>query len=391
MNTPPPRNRIPAAGKTRDAQFQSLETTRIVGIHVFKLDLPLRRDFSISGSKPGHANNVLINIRTSDGLDGWGEASPVSRVTNETQRTCITYARQLKAALTGRDACDISGCVSVMDRTIRGNPTIKSAFDIALHDLAARRAGVPLWKFLGGRTARTLPTDATIFLRPLDGVAARARELLDAGFRSIKVKFGHETRDDVDRMMLVRKICGPSIELRADANEAWDLSRARSLLPRLASLGYVFCEQPLPARNRSGLRKLARNSSIPVMADESLFSPRDAARLTAEKTFGIFNIKLSKSGGLHRACEIADIASNTGITCMVGCMNESRLGLSASAHFAAAHRIVKYYDLDSFLMQTSDWTDGGITIARGVAKLPAGPGLGARPDPGWLRKQKPAA
>lgn len=384
------RRPLPAAGKDRHAKFQSLESTGIARIEIYKFDLPLRGDFSISGSGAGFANNVLVSIRTNDGLIGWGEASPVSRVTGETQKTCIAAARKLRSALHGRDSHDINRCVRALDRTLPGNTTIKSAFDIALHDLAAQRVGLPLWITLGHRrTPPVLHTDATLFIRPLDQIAARTRVLLAEGFRILKIKLGDSSRDDIARVCVVREIAGPRVELRADANECWSPAYAQRILPALNELGVIFCEQPLGASARSTQATLARSSPVPLLADESLFTPRDAQRIIREKSFHGFNIKLSKSGGLFHAREIARLAALAKLPCMIGCMNESRLGLSASAHLAAATPAIRHYDLDSFLMQSADFIEGGVTISRGRIVLPSGPGLGARPTAAWLKKNRP--
>lgn len=375
--------------RRRTARTERPGPTAISAIRIYALDIPLREDFAISGSRAGTANNVLVGITTRDGRTGWGEASPVRRVTGETQATCLAAAAEIKRSLCGRDAREPARCVAVMEGAVAGQPTIRSAFDIALFDLAAQRAGLPLWKFLGGRRKGPLPTDATIFLRPVRSVAERARELVAAGFGRIKIKLGDPARDDVLRVKLVRQAVGPGIELRVDANQGWDRAYALKTLRAIAAYDVVFCEQPLPAADPEGLREVARLSPIPVMADESLFTPRDAAWLAAGPLVPLFNIKLSKSGGLLGARAIAAVAHGAGIACMTGCMNESRLGLTAAAHFAAAMEAVKFYDLDSHLMHAADWMAGGLKITGGRVILPAASGLGARPRAAWLGKQKP--
>lgn len=369
--------------------FQPLEKNAIAAIRVYRFDIPLCEDFAISGSRAGTANNVLIAIETNDGRTGWGEASPVQRVTGESQTTCLAAAKKIKRALIGRDAGRISSCIAAMNRAIAGNPTIKSAYDIALHDLVAQRAGLPLCEFLGG-PAKKMPTDATIFLRPLHSVAERALELVGQGFKTLKVKLGGPSRDDVDRVRLVREAVGRRIGLRVDANQGWDRDYALKTLRAIAGFRIEFCEQPLRASDRAGLRWLGRRSPIPLMADESLFSPRNARSLATKPWAKFFNIKLSKSGGLHNAVAIARIAREERIPCMTGCMNESRLGLTAAAHFAAAMDPVRVYDLDSHLMHAADWIDGGLNIARGIVTLPRNNvGLGAKPTGVWLAKNKP--
>lgn len=331
------RGRIPIVGTSRR------NSALIRGIRIFRFDIPLRENFAISGASVGRAGNLLIAIDTQDGLIGWGEASPVQRVTGENAETCIAAAHLLRDRLVGRDARRIGTCVAAMERLAPDAPTLRSAFDMALFDLAAQRDGVPLYRWLGGsERPKPLPTDATIFLRSVETVADRARELLEAGFTMLKIKLGDAARDDLERVRRVREAVGPDVILRVDANQGWTVAYATKTLRALAKFNIQFCEQPLPAADRTGLRKLAAVSPIPLMADEALFSPANARQLVADGDYPLFNIKLSKSGGLHRACEIARIASKARIPCMTGCMNESRLGLTAAAHFAAAMRGVAW-------------------------------------------------
>ena len=351
---------------------------RIAAVRLHTLDIPLREDFAISGSRAGEANNLLVEIRTADGLTGWGEASPLQRVSGENQAACIAASRRLIPLLEGRTLEHLPATIEHLVRCSPDTPTAVSAFDIALFDLAAQRAGLPLCEFLGGR-AVPMPTDATIFLRPVDRVAERALELVAEGFQTLKIKLGDPARDDVERVRRVREAVGDGIDLRADANQGWDRDYALAVLEAIAPFRVQFCEQPLPAERLDDIRWLAQRSPVPLMADESLFSPEDAARLAADAVYPLFNIKLSKSAGLLRARAIAAVAHGAGIGCQVGCMNESRLGLTAAAHLAAAAPAVNYFDLDSHLMQTVDWIEGGLRIERGVVHLPTTPGLGARP------------
>lgn len=375
--------------RTRNShRWKSRAPTTVVAVRIYRFSIPLRERFAISGASVGRAGNVLVAIDTADGRTGWGEASPVQRVTGENEATCLAAAPRLREVVLGRDAARIGAGVAAMERAVPNQPTIRSAFDLALFDLAAQRAGLPLFRYLGGpRKARPLPTDATIFLRPLDTVADRARELLGDGFTMLKLKLGDAARDDVERVRRVREAAGPEVVLRVDANQGWARGYAIKTLRAIARFGLQFCEQPLPASDREGLHVLGARSPVPLMADEALFTPADAEQLVAAGDYPLFNIKLSKSAGLHRARAIARIARRAGIPCMTGCMNESRLGLTAAAHFAAAMPGVVFYDLDSHLMQTRDWVEGGLRIRKGHVFVPEEPGLGARPKPSWLARQ----
>lgn len=365
----------------------SLRAADRVRIDLYRFDIPLRSGFSISGSPDGSAGNLLVAIH--DGpLTGWGEASPVRRVTGESQDVCLAAARDIRKRLAGIAPADLSAALDAVKAAAPDRPTARSAFEMALYDLAAQRAGLPLHRFLGG-AAKPLPTNATIFLQPPGTLAARAEELVGRGFSLLKVKLGAPERDDLARIREVREAVGDRVGLRVDANQGWDRDYAPRILDALAELGVEFCEQPLPKEDMAGLAELSRRSPVPLMADESLFTPEDARRLAEGRVFPLFNIKLSKSGGFSGASGIAELARAAGIPCMTGCMNESRLGLTATAHFAAAESAVRIYDLDSILMQTEDFIEGGLRIERGTVHLPDTPGLGARPAEHVLRRLVP--
>jgi L-alanine-DL-glutamate epimerase-like enolase superfamily enzyme len=133
------------------------------------------------------------------------------------------------------------------------------------------------------------------------------------------------------------------------------------------------------------MRYVHQHAAIPVMADESVFSPADAVEIVQQDAAAYFNIKLSKSGGIHYAEQIAHVAKAAFRPCMVGCMSESRLGITAAAHFACAHPVIRFFDLDSCLEHTENHILGGIEYKGGSIVLPDAPGIGARPDPDYVR------
>ena len=353
-------------------------------LRLYPFDVPLKEVFAIASMSLATAPNLLVELRTRQGLTGWGEASPFRAIVGETQLINLAAARELKPLLLGRNALAIQPLMAELDAYLPHNATLKSALDMALHDLAAQACGLPLYEYLGGQV-RELETDLTIGLCEPARAAEKALLYLDMGFRMIKVKLGLDDAADLERLTLIRRAVGPATLLRIDANAGWDRSRARRNLDAYAELDIQFCEQPCKAGDLQGLAAVSRHCAIPVMADESVFSPAQALELIRQDAAAYFNLKLCKAGGLHNARELAAVAAAGHRPCMLGCMSESRLGITAAAHFACAHGIVQFLDLDSCLEHAEDRIVGGVRFQGGRMTLPDAPGIGARPDPDFLR------
>ena len=227
-------------------------------------------------------------------------------------------------------------------------------------------------------------TDLTIPIGDPARAGERARQVLDLGFRMIKTKVGVSPAEDRRRLEGIRKEIGPDPVIRIDANGGWRRVTAVRTLRELEGLGIEFCEQPVAGRDLEGLRLVGERQSIPIMADESIFSPADALELVRSRTVPYFNIKLSKSAGIRDGLAIARIAEAAGIECMVGCMLETRLGLTAAAHLALAAENVVFLDLDAHYEHAEDPILGGMRVEKGMIEVPDEPGLGCRPDPARL-------
>ncbi|MCW5941999.1 MAG: dipeptide epimerase [Fimbriimonadaceae bacterium] len=358
---------------------------RITDVAVYKWDIPLSEPFRIATMVTDVAPNILVRVTTDEGLVGWGEGSPLHSIVGETQGICLAAAKDLRAFVLGRDPLEIAALSAEMARFLPHNTTTACAFDMAFHDVAAKRAGLPLWRNLGG-TRRPLPIDVTISIVSAKEARRAATEIFDAGYDIIKMKLGGEPADDLERVEAVREEVGPGATIRVDANQGWDRIAAVEALQALEEFDVEFCEQPLRAHDLAGLQWVAKQTTIPIMADESLFGPESALELVLHDVVPMFNIKLSKSRGIHYGRQIAAIAEAGGIRCMVGAMVESKLGLTAIAHFATTSPAMRYFDLDTTYGQKEDPVLGGVTVAEGCVHLPDGLGIGAEPDPGWLSR-----
>jgi L-alanine-DL-glutamate epimerase-like enolase superfamily enzyme len=362
-----------------------MEKLPITAVEIFKLALPME-PFVIATEVSTVAQNTFIRIHTENGPTGMGECSAFPMLTGETQSTCFEIAKDLARLIRGKNALDISGLMQMMDAYVAGNRTIKSAFDIALHDLSAKHQQVPLYRFLGGER-KTIITDLTIGIDEPAKMAATAVDFVSRGVRTIKVKLGKDGSEDIERIRLIREAVGPEIALRIDANQGWDFGTALRTLKALAPYDIQFCEQPIHHRHDDLLPTIRKQSPIPVMADESVCDHYDAIRIIRSGGCDHINIKLAKSGGILEAIRIADTAKEYGISCMLGGMLESRLALTAKVHLAMSHDNIRFYDLDTCLLgQLTDPVVGGAVYQGFELTVTDEPGIAADIDPEFLSK-----
>ncbi len=360
----------------------------ISSIEVYKLLIPLKEPFVISLGPVNNAENVIVIIKTTDGITGYGECSPYTMINGETIDTCFIVGQYLAKALKGADALQLEECCLKLDNTIYGNASIKSAFDMALYDIAAQYAGVPLYKFLGGENNKVITTDMTVGIGSPEKMKGDAIRFKEEGFPAIKVKLG-ETKDiDVERIRMIREGIGNEIPLRIDANQGWRTAEyAIDILSALSKYNIEHCEEPIPRWQFMQLNKVSAASPIPIMADESCCDEHDAERLLQLNACQMFNIKLGKSSGFYKAMKIVKLASAANMHLQIGSFMESRLGLTASAHLALSNPNIVHYDFDTALMFSADPVMGGIEYKeKGVIKVPDVPGIGATIDDTFLKE-----
>ncbi len=351
----------------------------ISSIELFKVSIPLKQPFVISLGPQYDADNVFVCIHTREGLTGWGECSPYMSINGESMDTCFIVGQYIANVLKGKDALDIEGCTNDMNRLITRNENIKSAFDMALYDLAAQHAGLPLYKFLGGSRNKLISTDMTVGLGSPEKMAKEALDYKQAGFPSIKVKLGTTTEADVERIKAIRASIGMEHPLRIDANQGWSVETATVTLQALSAYNIEHCEEPIAKWNFLELPTVRAKSPIKIMADESCFDQHDAANLARIHAVDYFNIKLGKSGGIFNALQIVEIAKANNIHLQVGCFMESRLAITALVHFAYCSDLIVHYDLDTPLMLQEDPVSGGMVFKEnGVVEIDDTPGIGAR-------------
>ncbi len=305
--------------------------------------------FTIATGTMTHAQNTFIRIFTDSDIVGVGECSAFPMIVGETQDTCLLLAKDFAQLWKGKNPLDITNRLKQLDDYIAGNATIKSAFDMALYDISAKNANLPLYKFLGGQI-RPITTDITIGMNSAEQMATEAYNFVKNKASILKVKLGKVPEEDIERIYKIRDKIGQDIPIRIDANQGWDYESARYVLKKLNDSNIQYCEQPLRSYQDHLVSALRKESSIPIMADESCYTHFDAERLIRDEACDFINIKFAKSGGIHEGLKIHEVASKNNIPCMIGGMLESRLALSANVHFAYACPGIEFYDLDTCLV-----------------------------------------
>ena len=357
---------------------------QIQSVTVYKLNLAFKKPLKVAIGETLAVDNVAIKITTYTGLEGWGEASPCCPyITGDLQATSYATAQALGQLILGKDPLAIEARMTEINSFIAGEPTIRSAFDLALYDIAAKAANMPLYQFLGGEK-RPLRTDLTIgWQDTVEQTVAQAQAILDQNFDAIKIKVGRPGLEDVAHVSAVRELAGPDIAIKIDSNQGWDYPTAVANINAMAPLNLDYSEQPLPVWDTDGLARLRNKVDLPICADESVFDDKDALKLIRAGAADYLNIKLAKSGGIHTALRINAVAEAAGSKCMIGCFGESRLALGAAAHLVLAKPNIVFLDLDSALDFKTDPVIGGMRYDKevgGLIHITDEPGHGASFD-----------
>lgn len=349
---------------------------KIVHASWWQRTLALTRPYTIAYRSISEVELFFVRLQDADGKVGLGSASPAQAVTGETPAACGQALAQGVALLEQADIRHLGRLTRLLSRELAAAPAAQAALDMALHDLFARRLGIPLTDFLG-RCHDDLPTSITIGIKPAAETLAEAGEYLRRGFTHLKVKLGHDFEEDQDRLIRLRQKVGRSIRIRVDANQGYSLAQTKRFGATLRDLDIEFVEQPLPQAAVAEMRTLPDDLRALVAADESLLSPADAMALAAKPAAcGIFNIKLMKCGGITPALEIGVVAAAAGLDLMWGCMDESVISISAALHAACACPATRYLDLDGSLDLAEDAARGGFILRDGRLHITDAPGLG---------------
>lgn len=352
--------------------------SRIEAVTCERLSVPLHTPFVTALRSTTATETVVVRVSDSDGVTGWGEAPQVWRVTGESlagAEACVSGP--LAATVVGGRADDLAALCRGVAEAVPGNFGAKSAVDVALHDLAARRLEVSLPRMLGTAVHR-VPTDVTLSASDAGSLGEAAEKRVADGFTVLKMKVGTSGSGDVERVRAVRERVGPDVAIRLDANQGWDRRQAVRSIRAMedSGLGVELVEQPVPAHDLEGLAWVTDRVNTPVLADEAMYGVRDLVELIRRRAADMVNVKLAKCGGLSAARTMLSLADAYGVEALVGSMMESPIGVGAAASLAAAHSGQLVNDLDAAWWAASSPVRGGLSYDGATVVLPDAPGLG---------------
>ncbi|MCM3617785.1 dipeptide epimerase [Sutcliffiella horikoshii] len=348
-------------------------------VETFRTAVPLSKPFKTALRTVYVAEAVVVKITCDTGLVGWGEAPPTHVITGDSLDS-VEYAIQqiLKPTLLKADLLNYEPLLQKLHKALVRNTSAKAAVDMAIYDCLAQHSRLPLYQYLGGAKSE-LETDFTVSVNSPKEMGEDALLYLERGFRVLKVKVGKgDMATDIARIREIRNRVGEKVEIRLDANQGWTAKEAIRGIRKMEDLGLnvELVEQPVVAHDVEGLKQVTDAVETPIMADESIFTPEQALHVLKTRSADLINIKLMKSGGIFQAEKINSIAEAFGVECMVGSMIETRLGITAAAHFAASKSNITRFDFDAPLMLAEDIVAGGIIYTGRMITFPDAFGLG---------------
>ncbi|MFW5820252.1 MAG: mandelate racemase/muconate lactonizing enzyme family protein [Bacteroidota bacterium] len=350
---------------------------KIKNIYFKSLELKLKESYTIAYETFSSCTNIFMMAETAEGIKGLGCGSPDSGVTGETPgKTMDVIEKYIEPLLKNADPFDYTRIMEELRKNIPGNPSALAMTDMLLYDLISKKAGVPLYKYLGAYR-KSMPTSITIGIMPVEETIDRARNYYHSGFRILKLKGGRSCEEDIEKIARIRKEFGDEIQLRVDANQGYTVEEAVKFVEKTRTYTIELLEQPTPRDNYEALGRVSKKVAIPVMADESIMNLKDVFSLTKNDLTDMINIKLMKSGGIAEALRINAVASAAKVEAMIGCMDESEVSISAGLHFALSRPNVIYADLDGHLDLMDDPAKGTLILKKGILYPNNLPGLGS--------------
>lgn len=353
----------------------------IVNVSTQRLSAPLHTPFVTALRRTSTSDSLIVRITDDDGRVGYGEAPQNWQVTGASMagtRACIEEL--LTPVVVGTDPRGYVATIQRIRAAVAGNEAAVCAMDVALHDLAAQVAGVPLVQLLGG-TPGAVETDVTLSAGSVAELTDAAKARVAEGFSVIKAKVGTGTpAQDVARLTAIRQAVGPEVTLRLDANQGWTPREAVVAIRGLedADLGIELVEQPVHRLDIEGLAWVSDRVTVPILADEAVFGVRDLVEVIRHRAADYVNVKLAKSGGLLAATTLLELARAEGLGTMVGCMMEGSVNVGAAASLVRAFGTTAVSDLDAVWWFAENPVEGGITLRQNQIQLSDDPGLGIR-------------
>ncbi|MGI6642689.1 MAG: mandelate racemase/muconate lactonizing enzyme family protein [Bacillota bacterium] len=355
---------------------------RIVSARVIPALIPKKTAFKVAYATRTRAVSIFLRLDTDTGHVGWGESLPNREVTGEERDEVYRRLAEWTAVnLIGEDPFDTERIRLKMDADLTSMPSARCAIDTALWDLRGKALNRSLRQLLGNARPR-IDASSSIGIMSLDKTVKEARALMNQGFRHIKVKIGLDLENDIARVKTMREQLGTDWHLYLDANQGYTAREAVDLVMCLADERVDLVEQPVPAEDVDSLAEVTRESPIPICADEAVKDSPSLIRILERRAAHMINVKLQKCGGPSEASLLVRMAESAGMKAMIGCMIESRVGITAGLSVALGLANVYYVDLDGAFDLADDvvTTNTGAQYAGGYQFLAEGPGLGLEID-----------
>ena len=358
---------------------------KIREIRIGKVSIPLKKPFKTALREVNLAEDIIIKVIADTGEVGYGNAPPTAVITGDSQDSIVAAIRDtIGPKIIGMDVDNLEGIMTTLDGSMVHNYSAKAALDIAVYDLFGKFHGLPLYKLFGGYR-NVMTTDLTISVNEPEEMVRDSLEAVAEGYTSLKLKVGTDAAMDIKRVQAIRAAVGYDVKIRLDANQGWNPKEAVRTIRKFEDLGLdiELIEQPVKARDFAGLKYVTDHVETNIMADESAFGPYEVFQLLSMAACDLINIKLMKAGGLHNAIKIASFAETVGIQCMMGCMLESKVGITAAASIAGGKKIITMADLDAAVLLAEDPVVGGVSFCKDQLIIPDIPGLGITDVIGW--------
>ncbi|WMY06908.1 muconate/chloromuconate family cycloisomerase [Paraburkholderia phenoliruptrix] len=358
----------------------------ITSVEAVLVDLPTIRAHQLSMATMQQQTMVIIRLRSSDGIEGIGEATTIGGLSygeESPEGIKLTIDTYLAPALVGQDATSINAAMARLDKVARGNRFAKSGIETALLDAQGKRLGVPVSALLGGAVRKTLPVLWTLASGDTQRDIEEAEMLLaERRHHTFKLKIGRRSvRDDVAHVSKIKAALGERAKVTVDVNQAWNEADAARGIEALEQAGIDLIEQPTPREQRAALARLAARFVVPIMADEGVAGPEDALELVHGACADVFALKIAKSGGIYGMMRTAAVADAAGVSLYGGTMLEGSIGSIASAHgFCALAQLSWGTELFGPLLLKDDIVTARPQYRDFDLHIPEGPGLGLQID-----------
>ncbi len=350
---------------------------KITAIRSYLQELPLTKPYTIAYKTTADTEIVLLEIDIENGLTGIGAANPFADVVGETPtQTLANLQSGYLDELVGKDIRQFQQIIDAASIHFPKQPGTLAAIDIALHDVFGKYLRISVLDFYGSKI-KALPTSVTIGIKEAKEMLEDADAYFSLGFRILKIKTGLDVAADIERVKKLSEKFKGKMKIRVDANQGYSVTELLQFIKATDGLGIELIEQPLKTGNESELKLLTAPQRKILVADESLLDAGSAWYLSQEpQPYGVYNIKLMKSGGVKGARDIAVIAKNAGIDLFWGCNDESIISITAALHAAYSCSNTRYLDLDGSFDLAKDLVEGGFTIRDGFLYPNDLPGFG---------------